>query len=396
MDFEEIFITSTKALKANKLRSILTMLGVIIGVFAVVSLVSLGKGLENYITDEFNELGSNLLFIVPGKVSSSGFGDDPANSLTRNKLEEKHVDLINTYASEHLVDVSPYLIIGETTEYKTKSIFAEITGVSASAIEMINYEIDIGRGFSKGEERSGEEVAIIGPEVQKELFGAQNSIGKRIKIGSDSYEVIGTFKEKGSNYDDQIIVPYTAAEQSFDLKTYSSLFAKVTDQESVDIAMRQIEFALSRDLDEDDFSVLSQKDFLDSIQSILGVLTAALSAIAGISLLVGGIGIMNIMLVSVTERIKEIGLRKAIGADPTSIALQFLVEATLISVIGGAIGLFLGWMTTLAVQSFLRAEIPLYTVILAFVFSVAVGVIFGTYPAINASKKDPMEALRYE
>lgn len=396
MYIEELFITALTSLAANKLRAFLTMLGVIIGVFSVIALVSLGKGLENYITDEFNALGTNLIFVSPGKVSTSNLGGDPATLLSRNKLDEKHIDLIKIYGSEYLEEVSPYIILGDTVRYKTNSYFAEITGVSAKSISIVNYDITQGRAFTNAEVKGKSKVAVIGPIIQKELFGIQNSINRRIKVGTDTYTVIGVFAEKGSNYDDQIIVPYTSAVQTFDIKNYSSLFAKVTSADKIDIAMKQVELAVGRDLTEEEFTVLSQKDFLDSIQDILGILTLGLSAIAGISLLVGGIGIMNIMLVTVTERIREIGLRKAIGATPLSIASQFLIESVLLSVTGGTIGLIFGWLVTIAVQNYIRAEIPISAVFMAFGFSVLVGVTFGTYPAISAGKLDPIEALRYE
>lgn len=396
MYLEEVFNTAFKALTSNKLRSFLTMLGVIIGVFSVVSLVSLGTGLQNYITDEFNELGTNLIFISPGKVSTSSFGDDPAKLLSKNKLDEQHLDLINTYAAENITAVSPYVIVGENIDYKTKTYYAEITGLSAEGQTMISYQINEGRFFTKAEETGKAKVAVIGADVDKELFGAKSPLGAKVRIGDNLYEITGVFKEKGSNYDDQILVPYTSAMESFKIELFSSVIAQVASADKVDIAITQTEQALLRDLDPDDFTVLSQGDFLESIQSILGMLTLALSAIAAISLLVGGIGIMNIMLVSVTERIKEIGLRKALGATPKNIALQFLTESILLSVTGGIIGLVLGVLLTQLVQSFVRAEIPFYAIALAMGFSILVGVVFGTYPAINAGKKDPIEALRYE
>ena len=393
MNLLETTKTSIKALGANKVRSALTMLGVIIGVFAVVMMVALGKGAQNYITDQFEALGSNLVFVSPG---SSGFGRDPAESFTRNKLDIKHVELVNTQAKEFVKSTTPWISVGETARYKTKSYYASINAMNDEGVNIFNYVLDSGRFFTKSEVRGKAKVAILGPLVSKELFGNLNPLGKSAKIGDDSYEVIGTFAPKGQNYDNGIIMPYTSAMDSFDIKQLSGIAIKVTDENNIDTAMKQIEIALLRDLKPDDFSVLSQKYILSSIQDILGMLTLAIGGIAGISLVVGGIGIMNIMLVSVTERTREIGLRKAVGATPNNIAIQFLIESIMLSVGGGMIGLFIGWLGSLVARSFIRTEIPWWAVVLAFVFSVGVGTVFGTYPAIKAAKKDPIEALRYE
>lgn len=393
MNFFETINTAVKALNSNKTRSFLTMLGVIIGVFAVVTLVALGKGVENYVTGEFNSLGANLLFVSPG---SGDFQDDPAKSYSRNKLSEKHIDLIRTHASEYITEVTPNYYVGHPIEYKGKSYFSEIIGSGHEGADMFNYPINKGRQFNKAEERGKSRVIVIGPEVQKNLFGSRDPIGERVNIKGDSYEVIGVFREKGQNYDSGAIIPHTALEETFDLDKYSAIIMEAKDELSVDRAMRQVELALLRDLSEDEFEVLSQKDILDQIQGFLGMMTVAISAIAAISLVVGGIGIMNIMLVSVTERIREIGLRKALGATPANIALQFIIESVMLSLGGGFFGLLLAGVATIIAQNYFEAEITLVSVLVAAGFSIVVGVIFGTYPAVDASRKDPITALRYE
>jgi putative ABC transport system permease protein len=385
--------TSVKSLRSNKLRSFLTMLGVIIGVFSVVSLVALGNGFQNYIKGQFDALGSNLLFIAPG---SSDLAGDPSLSLTRNKLNEKNVQTIQTYGMENVEFIAPSVNLNGTTEYKGKKFFAEIFGTTYEGTKIFNYIVQSGRFFTKSEEKGHKKVVIIGPNVQKELYGGINPIGRHIKINNESFQVIGVFKEKGSDYDNQILAPYTTIMRSFNIKRLTYIVAKAKDENKMDLAQRQLELALLRDLNEDDFSVLSSEDILSTIQQVLGVVTVGLGAIAAISLLVGGIGIMNIMLVTVTERTREVGLRMALGATRFDIAFQFLFEAVILSVIGGFIGIALAFGLSLGVQQFVKAQIPPLTIVFAFMFSVFVGVIFGTYPAYAASKKDPIDALRYE
>ena len=393
MKFIDISRTSIRSLNVNRGRSVLTILGVVIGVFSVVTLVSIGRGMQNYIEDQFNALGSNLLFVAPGKAD---FGGDPSASQTRNKLEERHVGLIKNSAGDMFVTVSPYVVAGANVKYKTKTYFANIQGIDSDDQKTYNYELQKGRFFTKAEQNTSAKVAIIGPLVVDELFGTRSPLDSRIKVNDETYLVIGTFKEKGSNFDDGVIVPYTSAKETFDIQYVSSIVAKVKNQEDVELATREIKIALLNDLKEDDFSVLSQTDILSTIQSILQILTIGIGSIAGISLLVGGIGIMNIMLVSVTERTREIGLRKALGATQFDIAYQFLIESVFLSIGGGFIGLILGWLGTFISAQFLRTEIPFWAILLAFGFSVFVGVVFGTYPALKAAKKDPVEALRYE
>ena len=252
MNLLETTKTSIKALGANKVRSSLTMLGVIIGVFAVVMMVALGKGAQNYITDQFEALGSNLVFVSPG---SSGFGRDPAESFTRNKLDIKHVELVNTQAKEFVKSTTPWISVGETARYKTKSYYASINAMNDEGVNIFNYVLDSGRFFTKSEVRGKAKVAILGPLVSKELFGNLNPLGKSAKIGDDSYEVIGTFAPKGQNYDNGIIMPYTSAMDSLDIKQLSGIAIKVTDENNIDTAMKQIEIPLLRDLKPDDFSV---------------------------------------------------------------------------------------------------------------------------------------------
>lgn len=389
----EVLLTSLTSIRANKLRSFLTMLGVIIGVFAVVSMLSLGVGVQNYIANSFNSLGTNLLLVAPGRFN---FRADPSNSFSRNKLEEKHVELIKRYASDVILAVSPSIRTGATIQYRDKEFFGTVIGINYDAINVTNYEVLQGRNISRTDEKAANKYALIGVETKKELFGADKALGKTIKINKESFTIIGEIAKKNQSYDQGVITPVTTVKEVFGIENYSNIAAKLKDPKDDTKARKIMEMALLRDLKADDFTVISQSELLASFQNILGLLTAGIGMIAGISLLVGGIGIMNIMLVSVTERTKEIGLRKAVGATPRVIVIQFLSEAIIISVAGGLIGILLAFLLTASIKSYIDASVPLYAIIIAFVFSVSVGAVFGTYPAIKAGKKDPIEALTFE
>lgn len=397
MNVRETLKTALDSLKLNKVRSFLTMLGVIIGVFAVVSLVSLVEGAQNYIEDQFESLGSNLIFVMSGNIDSGTTTfREVGKGLGSSNLEVKHVDFIERYASDYIEAVTPVTQLGKTVKYKTHDYYAQIVGVNYQSDYIFNTYAQEGRYFNKAEEGSSARVGVIGYILNEELFGDQNALGKKVKIEGKSYEIIGVIGKKNPDYDESVIMPYTTTLDMFSSATIIQIGAKAKDDVDFEEAIRQAELALMRDLDDDEFTVMTQKDILESIDNILDMLTMVLAAISGISLLVGGIGIMNIMLVSVTERTREIGLRKAIGATSKDIKLQFMIEAVFISLTGGVIGLILGWFTTISIRSLIRAEIPFWSVLMALGFSILVGIIFGTYPAIKASKKDPIEALRYE
>ena len=382
-----------KALSVNKARTLLTMLGVIIGVFAVVSLTSLVKGVQNYVTDEFEKLGSNLLFVSPGR---SAINRDPALSYTDNKLRESHLDLIDQYAGDLVKSTTPWVTVGKTVEYKSKNYFGVLVGGNEKFADILNIRTSEGSLFTQNDVRTGAKVVVLGSEVKKTLFGSKKATGEIIRVDGKSMKVIGVAEEKGSDWDIQIYAPYTMLDRTFDADDIANIMVKLNDDRDVELATKNVELALLRNLKKDEFSVMSQKEILDEVKNILGILQLGLGAVAGISLIVGGIGIMNIMLVSVTERTREVGLRKALGATSRDIGTQFLAESVLISATGGFIGLILGYTATFLVQSIIRAEVPWWAVLLALGFSSIVGVAFGTYPAILASKKDPIVSLRYE
>ena len=395
MSVKEILSTASKALLLNKVRSFLTMLGVIIGVFAVISLVSLVGGVQEYVVSSFEDLGSNLIFIVNGKIEM-GQRQTAGSALVSTNLKEKHVDMIKSIAEDYVDYITPQSQTYQTIKYKTEEYFLLLLGVNYEAHDIFNSNIERGRYFNRVEQENSSRVVVLGNNLGKKFFGEENPIGKKIKINGKSYEVVGLLAKKSPNYDESVILPYTTVMDEFSATGITSIVVKVKDNVDLEQAQQQIKLALLKDLKEDKFTVMTQEDILESIQNILNMLTIALASISGISLLVGGIGIMNIMLVSVAERTKEIGLRKALGATSSDIKNQFMAEAILISSLGGVLGLLLGWVTTIAIRPLIKAVIPVWAIPLALGFSLAVGIVFGTYPAVNASKKDPIEALRYE
>ncbi len=393
MNLSEAFVTAFSALKSNKIRTLLTMLGIIIGVFSVVLLISLVKGVQNYITDQFNSIGSNLVFIMPGR---SGINQDPATAFTDNKLKIEFNSLLKSNNVDIIQESVPFLITGKTLTYKNKRFFGSISGSYPEYQTMFNLQLHSGRFYDATEETAGRKVTVIGSGVYKKLFGTRNAIGELLKIDGDSYEVVGVLLPKGQDFDEQIIMPYKTVNESLDVNNISYLAAKLKSDQNIEDSTKKIETTLLTEMKPDDFTVMTQTDLLQSIQSILGIIGLGLGGVAAISLIVGGVGIMNIMLVAVTERIKEIGLRKAVGATPLEIAVQFLLESSILSITGGLIGLILGYLASLAARQFIRTEVPVWTILVSLGFSLAVGVLFGTYPAYKASKKQPIEALRYE
>ncbi len=397
MNFFELLKLSWKALIANKLRSLLTMLGIIIGVFSIILLVSLGSGLQTYITGQISGLGSNLLFVIPGAEG----GARTPGGVVSNKLTLSDADILSTRL-RGIAEVAPVVVKTETVKYKNQTVKGvTAAGVTANYTKIINnIRIDRGTGFSDAQVRSGSSVAIIGQTVVDKLFPNTDPIGKNILIGSYRYIVIGVLAKRGSTFgidqDNVVAVPITIAKRQFGVTNINTIYLAAVDPNAVDFVKKQATNALLQRLTADDFNIQTQESTLSTINNVTGALTAALGGIAAISLLVGGIGVANIMLVSVTERTREIGLRKALGAKREDILKQFLFEAVILSVSGGMIGIVLGLGVSIIIAHFFVSEVTPWSIFLAFFFSVAVGVIFGMAPAIKASKLSPIEALRYE
>ena len=397
MNLKELLQLSFKALVVNKMRSILTMLGVIIGVFAVILLVSIGAGLQKYITDQISGLGSNLTFVIPGRV---GGARTPGGQQT-NKLVISDAKKIEAKVKA-IADVGPVVQKTATVKYKNKTDKGvSILGTTANYPQIIvNTSMERGRFFTPSQERSGARVVIVGQSIKKTLFNGRNPIGEKIAIAGSRYTIIGVVKARGSVFgvdqDNAAIIPITAAQRQFSVQTVNAIYLSAKNPELVSLVKEQANKILLKRLTEDDFTLQTQEQTLSTITGIIGTLTIALGGIAAISLIVGGIGVMNIMLVSVTERTKEIGLRKALGARRKDILAQFLFEAVILCLVGGFIGILLGLSASYILSKFFISQVTPWSVILAFAFSVAVGVIFGMMPAIRASRLSPIEALRYE
>ena len=396
MNFNETIGLAIKALKANKLRSSLTILGIVIGVTSVILLVALVSGLKSFITDQIASLGSNVMYVVPGQIGGGrGPGGVQTNRLTLQDANNLKLEL------DDEAQVSAAVQGVTTIKYKNKSSDkVSLYGVQANYIDIVkSIKLTDGRFFSQAESNSGKKVAIVGPTVPKNL-GIENIVGEEILVSGQKYKVIGLIEKRGSNFgvdlDNTIITPLISAQKLLgEDKIHNMVVAAQEDQE-IGIVQEKVKRTLLKRLKESDFTVQTQEQTLATIGQITNVLTAALGGIAAISLIVGGIGVMNIMLVSVTERTREIGLRKAIGARNSDIRNQFLIEAITLSCLGWIIGIILGCGLALLVNIFIKTTIPLWSVLLSFGFSLLVGVIFGVTPAIRASKLNPIQALRYE
>lgn len=389
---------SLKAIIANKMRSFLTILGIVIGVLSVILLISLVSGLKSYITNEISGLGSNLIFVVPGKIGSSGRGPGGA---TVNRLTTR--DALNLRSQlKNEAEVAAVITKAATLKYVNKTDKnVTVMGTQANIDKIIKLiKITGGRFMTVSEADSGKKVVIIGPTVAKNLFQSGSAIGKTISVGNLKYKIIGVIGSRGTTFgvdqDNVAIVPLLAAQKQFGVENVNAIYVSANSPGSVKMVQNKISEILVKRIPEDDFTVQTQEQTLSTISQITGVLTAALGGIAAISLLVGGIGIMNIMLVSVTERTREIGLRKALGAKPADIRNQFLIEAVTLSGLGGIIGIVLGVGISLIINNFFTTTVPIWSIGLSFGFSMLVGVVFGVAPAIKAAKLDPIQALRYE
>lgn len=399
-------------LKTNRSRSLLTILGIVIGITAIMMVMSIGQGAQNLILAQMQGLGAKVIAILPGR-QPKGFMD--ILSIFSDSLKLKDAEALkNKNNVPHLNRIMPIVFGNELASFGNQTYRATILGVSEYFNEIYNLTLEKGEPFTEDDVKAYANVAVIGHKVKEQLFGEDEAIGQKIKIKNQIFKIIGVIGQKGQgtfvNFDDLIIIPYTAAQQNlFGIKYYHRIAVEVDKEENVDITVEDIKQTLRAshnivDPEKDDFYIQTQKEAIKQTQTVTNTLKYFLAAVAAISLIVGGVGIMNIMLVSVTERTKEIGLRKAVGATPKEILLQFLLEAIFLTMTGGIIGIIFGAVNSL-ISSIVLSKLlavhwqftfPLRAMFLGLITSGLIGLIFGLYPAQKAAKKSPIEALRYE
>ncbi len=405
MNFRESFLTALSALFANKLRALLTMLGIIIGVAAVITMIAIGEGSQQAVMERIQSLGSNLLFISPG--ASRGGPGMVVQTGTSQRLRMEDVEAISA-GTTAIVALVPELNRQAQVKYENRNWNTRIVGTVPEYEHVRNFSTVSGRYFTHAEEKAAAKVAVLGFNLVESLFPNEDPVGKTIRIQGSSFEVIGVLESKGqsgfNNPDDQIIVPLTTAQRRlFGVDFLSQVTAQVLDPARSDTAFYDIERVLRkkhklRPEQDNDFSIRNQADIIQTFQETQATFTFLLAGNAAVSLLVGGIGIMNIMIVSVTERTKEIGIRKAIGARRRDVLSQFLIESVVMSVVGGILGIVIGVVASVLISTYgnMNPVISLDSIVVSFVFASLVGIFFGLYPAWKAAQSNVIDALRYE
>lgn len=413
--YKQIIIFSISALLANKARSFLTMLGIIIGIGAVIIIMSIGAGAQNLILSQIESLGTNIIGIMPGKSDDAGPPTNLMGIVITTLSYEDALALQDEKNVPNIIGVVAFSNGVGTVSWNTRNYDTNLKGTTIGYLNVNGGELEVGRFFNNYEEKNLSRVAIIGSTVKQELFGESDAIGKKIKIKKRSFEVIGVMKERGSvafqDYDDQILLPIKTMQKLISGVNHLGLIrVKIDNEKNLEQAIIDIGKTLREEHNitdmsgiNDDFTIRSASDVLNMIKVITNSLRYFLATMAAMSLIVGGIGIMNIMLASVTKRTHEIGLRKSIGANNFNIMSQFLIETIIITLIGGILGtisgIFISYLIAIGAQ-FLGYNwifiVSSFSIFLAVSISTLIGFIFGLYPAIKASKLEPIEALRYE
>lgn len=382
----------------NKLRTLLTSLGILIGVASVVLLIAIGLGLKAYIKQQFESLGTNTLYAMPGTMDTMMRGG-PGNSEIR--LDDKDVRTLKKV--QNVIAVVPFYSKVSKVQGSIDTKTFEFAATTAEAFDVMSLEIEYGSLFTKTDVEKGSKKIVLGPKAAEKIFGSPASaVGKTAKIDGQAYKVIGVVKAKGGgglgtpSVDEHVYMPHTAAWSFNPGKKYMMIYIKAANETVIDEVKQNALKALLQRYKKDEVSIIEQTEILNTVNSIFSILNSVLIGIAAISLVVGGVGIMNIMYVSVVERIREIGIRRAIGAQKTDILWQFLAEAVLLSAIGGIMGLLIAYGLVLVIRTQFPAYIDAPTVLIALGVSSAVGVVFGVFPAKKAADLSPIEAIRYE